>query len=68
MGRKTALVDYNLCQPAKCEACSAAEVCNRRLLVQESPSTPPLTDPSVCRGCGDCVRACPLKAVSMTTL
>ncbi len=67
MGRKTALVDYNLCQPRGCVLCAAAASCKKRLLVQESASEAPIPDPSICKGCGDCVRACPLKAVSITT-
>jgi translation initiation factor RLI1 len=65
MGRKIALVDYNRCLPQQCGACVAAAACERKLMVQESVNSPPMTDPGICRGCGDCVRACPLKAVSI---
>jgi translation initiation factor RLI1 len=67
MGRKTALVDYDRCRPQQCPVCLAAAACERRLMAQESILSPPMTDPGICRGCGDCVRACPLKAVSITS-
>ncbi len=65
MPSKMALVDYNKCQPSQCDSgkCAAALACSRRLLTQEALYEPPMTDPSVCRGCGDCVRACPAKAI-----
>jgi translation initiation factor RLI1 len=67
VGRKTALVDYNLCRAEECGTCAAAAACNRKLLVQEVVSAPPMADPYICRGCGDCVRACPLKAVVVSS-
>ena len=66
MGRKTALVDYNLCRPQQCNKCEAAAACPRKLMVQESAFSAPMTDPYICKGCGDCVRACPFKAVTIT--
>jgi len=67
MGSKMALVDYNLCRPQQCRSCAAAAACSRKLMVQESPSSAPMTDPYICKGCGDCAKACPLKAVMITT-
>jgi len=68
MQQKMALVDYNRCHPGKCEGgvCAAAEACPGRLLHQEAPYTAPMPEPFACRACGDCVRACPLKAVMIT--
>ncbi len=63
MPRKTALVNYNLCQPRQCGVCAAVAACTRKLMVQESSDRSPMTNPSICRGCGDCVRACPFKAI-----
>jgi len=60
---KSVLVDFGRCQPEKCVACAAAAACSRGLLVQECAMAYPMPDPYICRGCGDCVRACPFKAV-----
>lgn len=67
MPGKMALVDYNRCQPEQCESCAAAAACTRKLLVQEEPHQAPLMNPSLCKGCGDCIRACPLKAIIIAT-
>jgi ferredoxin len=32
---------------------------------QEKPGEPPMTDPFACRACGDCMRACPNKAIKI---
>ncbi|MFC1967686.1 4Fe-4S binding protein [Chloroflexota bacterium] len=63
-----ALVDFNKCLPDKCKdgICAAAAACPRKLLKQETPGQPPMPDPFLCKGCSDCVRACPQKAVSLT--
>ncbi|MBI2869515.1 MAG: 4Fe-4S binding protein [Chloroflexi bacterium] len=62
---KRALVDFELCQPGWCGVCAAAAACRRRLIWQESPGEPPMPDPSLCRGCGDCARACPFAAIEV---
>jgi translation initiation factor RLI1 len=69
MPSKMALVDYNKCRPSECDSgrCTAALACTRRLLRQEAPYEPPMPDPSLCRGCGDCVRACTRKAIVIST-
>ena len=67
MPGKMALVDYNRCQAALCDGCPAAAACPRKLLVQEAPHEPPMTNPALCKGCGDCVRACPMKAIVIST-
>jgi len=64
---KMALVNYNKCQPDKCNGgiCVAVLACSHKLLKQEAPYEIPMTDPFICQGCGDCVRACPLKAIEI---
>ena len=70
MPGKMALVDYKKCHPEKCKdgICVAALACPHKLLKQESPYDIPMTDPSICRGCGDCVRACPGKAIEISRM
>lgn len=70
MPSKMALVDFNKCNPKLCNngVCTAAEACPRKLLKQEKPNEPPMTDPSACRACADCVRACPRKAIKIVTI
>ncbi len=70
MLRKMALVNYNACDPEKCDggSCAAALACPRRVLKQEAPREIPVTDPFLCRGCGDCVIACPLRAIAVVTM
>ncbi len=63
MSPKMAMVIYAKCQSEKCGVCTAAKACERRLITQESPNEIPMTNPVLCRGCGDCVRACPAGAI-----
>jgi translation initiation factor RLI1 len=70
MPSKIALVDYNKCRPQECDsgACPAALACRYKLLKQEKANEAPMADPFICRGCGDCVRACPLKAIEIAKM
>jgi ferredoxin len=34
----------------------------------EAPYEIPMTDPFICQGCGDCGRACPLKAIEIVRM
>lgn len=70
MTRKTALLDYTKCAPGECDdgICVAAQACPSKLLKQEEPYFVPMTEPSYCRACGDCVRACPMKAIEIVSL
>ncbi len=70
LARKTALLDYGKCYQPECSGgvCKAAEACPSRLLKQEEPGFLPMTEPSFCRACGDCVRACPLKAIRIVSM
>ncbi|MFC1957430.1 4Fe-4S binding protein [Chloroflexota bacterium] len=67
MTGKIAIVDFNKCHPEECEngVCQAAQACSRKLLKQDAAHEPPMTDPALCRACGDCLRACPLKAIQI---
>ncbi len=67
MPDKIALIDFGKCHPEKCDKgiCAAALACSHRLLRQEAPCEIPMPDPSLCRGCADCVRACPQKAIKI---
>ena len=67
MTRKLALLDYNKCRPAECVdgLCTAAQACPSKLLQQEAAYVIPEPEPSACRACGDCVRACPLNAINL---
>ena len=68
MPSKMALVDFNKCKPEECEEgiCVAALACEKKLLTQEAPYEIPMTNPFLCRGCADCVRACPEKAIQIS--
>jgi translation initiation factor RLI1 len=68
MAKKMALVDFNKCRPEECGVCPAAEACSYKLLKQEVSAEAPMTDPSLCRGCADCVRACPHKAIQVVSM
>lgn len=70
MPSKVAVVIYNKCQAKECinGICAAATACARKLLRQEELSEMPMLHPSLCRGCGDCVRACPFGAIQITTV
>lgn len=67
MPNKMALVVFDKCQPEKCQHGNwmALSACPHKLIKQESPYHKPMFHPSTCRGCGDCARACPLKAVQI---
>ncbi len=69
MLRKMALLDFSKCRPEDCAGgvCAAAKVCSSRRLKQEQPYTAPLPEPSACRACGECVRACPRKAIKIVS-
>jgi len=70
MPKKMALVQFDKCRPEMCEngICTAAGACPRKLIKQEDPYDIPMTDPSLCKGCGDCAKACPAKAIMITDM
>ena len=65
MTKKMALLDFEKCRPDGCDGgiCAAAQACPSRLMKQEAPYETPMPEPFACRACGDCVRACPQKAI-----
>jgi translation initiation factor RLI1 len=71
MTRKMALLDYSRCLPSECDdggVCRVVDVCPSKLIKQEEPGLPPMTEPSACRACGECVRACPLDAIRIVSM
>jgi len=70
MPNKMALIQFDKCRPEMCEdgICAGAEACPRKLLKQEAPYEIPMPDPTLCRGCGDCARACPAKAIKVVDM
>jgi len=69
MLKREALVEYEKCNPEKCDhgVCLAVLACEFRHLIQESPYEEPEINPAKwCHGCAKCVQACPLKAIRMS--
>ena len=67
MPKKTAVIDYDLCDPTKCSKdgyCKSADNCMRKLLTQAAPYEQP-DPPMMCLGCGVCTVECPRRAVKM---
>ena len=65
-----ALVDYETCNPRKCDPnegiCPAAEACSHKVIKQiDGVFEPPIVFQDMCMGCWDCIEACPLDAVEM---
>jgi len=68
MQKKLALVLFNKCKPELCDPetglCPAVASCKKDILLQEDPFDEPMLFPSsMCVGCGDCVKSCPLAAI-----
>jgi hypothetical protein len=59
MPGKMALVDFPRCHPEECVdgVCVAALAYPRKLMKQEQLGEIPMTDPSICKGCGDRARS-----------
>ncbi len=68
MAKKVAVVDYNMCDPERCDngVCIAALECEHGSLVQDGAYETPEVNPAKwCHGCAKCSTACPLKAIRM---
>lgn len=70
MPGKMALVQFDKCDPCKCKEgkCAALLACKKKLIKQEKPGEIPMFSPASCVGCGDCLRACPQKAVTIVKI
>jgi translation initiation factor RLI1 len=64
---KMAMVQFDKCVPHQCKGgkCTAIPACKHKLIQQEKAGEIPMFSPGSCTGCGDCVRACPLKAIQI---
>ena len=67
MAGKLVLVDYSKCDPTQCDGgvCTAALACPRKVMGQEAPYEVPMPPSVLCKGCAECTRHCPLKAVGL---
>jgi translation initiation factor RLI1 len=70
MAKQICVVIHRECHPEQCSpedgVCPAVGVCKRGILEQEAlGESPMLMSAEMCQACGDCARACPLKAIHM---
>ncbi|MGQ9833712.1 MAG: hypothetical protein ACUVRJ_07940 [Candidatus Villigracilaceae bacterium] len=65
MPKKTVVIDYQACNPEKCEdgICKAALACKRKVLTQEAPYDMPDAKAHMCLSCSLCTLECPTSAV-----
>ncbi|NOZ86253.1 MAG: hypothetical protein GXP49_08290 [Deltaproteobacteria bacterium] len=67
MAKPFAMVIFEKCKPFECSPdgkCPATKACEYKVLRQEEPGEPPFQI-GLCKGCGNCVTACPLKAIKL---
>jgi len=65
MPHKIAIVNYNKCDPKKCEdgVCKAVSACSKKVFKQEEPYEIPFINTNLCTGCYDCIKSCPRGAI-----
>lgn len=68
--KSIASVDYTICSPNKCcpekGICAAVGACSKAVLQQiDGPFEAPIIEQDMCLGCGDCIDACPLRAIEI---
>ena len=70
MPKRLAVIDYEKCHPDRCTdgVCLAAKACEKKLMKQLEPYEPPMMRGSMCKACTDCVKACPLGAISIKVI
>ncbi|MHB9112451.1 MAG: 4Fe-4S binding protein [Thermoleophilia bacterium] len=61
-----ARVEANTCSGHK--SCPARKACPTKALFQMDPGEVVTVNGSLCRGCGDCVAACPEKAIKVSQI
>ena len=61
------VLDYKKCRPEECNngICQAVQACPLDILFQEQPYEKPMMYTPICKGCLDCVRACPHDALEL---
>jgi translation initiation factor RLI1 len=68
---KVSFVDYDICNPSKCNPesgiCFALSLCPHHVMKQfDGPYEPPMIDMNLCQGCNYCAEGCPLNAIKTT--
>lgn len=58
-------IDWTQCQV--CDPCKAKLVCNLRAIVIIDTGDVPYIEFARCSGCGNCIPACPFKAINIRT-
>jgi len=67
MAKTIAAVVFSKCKPEKCAPdgrCPARKTCKLKVLLQDEPGFPPMIL-GPCKGCGDCIAACPFEAIRL---
>lgn len=67
MVKPIAVVDYTKCDPCRCGTgkCILITECKHKVIKQEEIGNIPYVLQDLCSGCGDCVKLCPLNAITM---